>query len=162
MTKPDTPILIRSVLAYIVAHVIIARGRNVTLEFLLQEEFYWMVMFSSFGTSLLTWSFINWITRHFDTKYDWIKKPLERFILQTLGSIITPVCLMTTMIGLQFFLLHGDASLDASNILNDLLVCGYFVLFINLLYFSRYMIQRLRETRKVLERDFPYYSNFGL
>ena len=162
MTKPITPILIRLVPACIVAHVIIARGRDVTLEFLINEEFYPRTICSSFVICLIIWGMIHRLTRHFDLKFDWMVKPLERLIIQVPCSVIIPICLMTTMVSLQFFLLHGDLILDAKTLVNQFLVSGYFVLLLNLGYLLRYLLQRLKETQKVLERDFPYHSNFEL
>ena len=69
---------------------------------------------------------------------------------------------MTAMVSLQLFLFHGNQTPDVATVINEFLVCGYFVLLINLLYFLRYLFRRLKQTQKVLERDFPYHSSVGL
>lgn len=157
MTKPETSAYFRSMISIIVAYVMVAR--DLDFRTISQELIYIPYMGAAFCLSSLIWVLIGRITKHLNQKYDWVERPLERFIIQGLASIITPVFLMVTAVGFLSFLIHGISALTTDYLVRQLLASGTFVLFVNLLFFIRYLRWRMEETRRILQRDFPYFSN---
>ena len=144
-------------ISIIVAYVIVARD----LDFLdvIRESAHIPYMGAAFLLSYSIWILIGSITKHLNLKYDWVERPVGRFVLQGFASIITPVLLMVTVVGFLASVLHGTGVLTAEFLIHQLVTSGTFVLFVNLLFFVRYLQWRMEETRRILQRDFPYYSN---
>jgi hypothetical protein len=56
-------------------------------------------------------------------------------------------------------LFHGTAVLNKTFLVYQMVVAVSFVVTINFLHFVKYLMDRMRETRRILKRDFPYFSN---
>lgn len=145
-------------IAIVVAQVFATRG-NLDFSAVMQDLRYWAFVVLSFAIAYSIWVLIGSISRHFNLKYDWVERPVERFVLQGIASVLTPVLLMVTFNGFIASLLHGATVLTADLLVHQLVTAGTFVLFVNLLYFVRYLRLRMQETQKILQRDFPYFSN---
>lgn len=158
MTKPETSALFRSMIAIIVAQVFATRG-DLDFGAAIQESAYLPSLSFGFIVSYSAWVLIGRISRYFNLKYDWVDRPVERFVLQGITSGVTPVLLMVTLNGFVASVLHGTNVLTADLLIHQLTTAGTFVLFVNLLYFVRYLRRRMQETQRILRRDFPYYSN---
>jgi hypothetical protein len=87
MTRPDPSAFLKAVIAFIVAHVIILRGREISLGKVIEDESYAVSVLFSFGLVLLIWILIDRISSYFNIKFDWMDRPGERFILQSLASL---------------------------------------------------------------------------
>jgi hypothetical protein len=159
MTKTDTSIFLRATTSFFVAHALASADTTVPIAELYDNKIFLFAMVCLFALTMVFYEIIGRSNAYLDLHYDWIDRPAERLLLQF--SLCLCLCgfvmLLVDLVGLT--ILYGASSVTKSMVLRETVIVACYVLSINLLYFARYLYNRSRETTKVLERDFPQYTN---
>jgi hypothetical protein len=159
MTKPDVALFFKVAITIFVAHLIADLGRQLPLSSLIKEDMYFVMVVTGQSLAYWVWSLILRSHTFLDKHHPWSVVPVRRFISQACLSTLMPAGLMFALICVLLFLLEGGAVFTREIILFELITVGSFTLGVNIVAVSRYLYFKLRETEKILERDFPYYPN---
>jgi hypothetical protein len=157
MTKPESTLLFKVSTTFFVANLIADFGRDVPFSILPGEERYIPTIILSQALTFWIWDVIKSINLHLDKRYSWLESPLTRFGMQMAFSVIITAMLFLLSVLSLAFMLRGVGIVNRDMIIFETVVAMSFTLGVNILAVSRYLYSKLRETERVLERDFPYF-----
>jgi hypothetical protein len=74
----------------IASEIIDALGREESFFYRFTTRYFYTDLLGGFAIALLLWEVVRFATCYLDKKYDWIEKPVQRILLQTILGVIVP------------------------------------------------------------------------
>ena len=146
----------KTVVSFFVAHLVVLHGRSIPIFSTYREDNYLPSTALAMGICLVCWELVRRINRNLNTQYDWFTKPSDRFALQLIYGIFIPSVFMIALLIGQIALVYGTSMFTSQTVVSELVIACSFVLMVNLVYFVSSLIFRIRQTREIMKREFPW------
>lgn len=141
--------LIRALLVLASAHIITVIGdKRSTLE-LLTKKGYLLGMLFSIVMAFIIVTYIHYLVKALDRRYDWQRNPVERLLLQTCLGFILPA--LVDFLCAWPFINQGNVHiLKSSFVTYDFQFVLMMLLILNLYYIGYYLILRWKQAAEII------------
>jgi hypothetical protein len=142
-----------------IAYLILSNQAGVSSGGIIPQPFYYVHLVSTASIIASLVHFILFISNYLDKDCDWMESPLKRIVMQLLGGIMTSTVFLYILLVIQAYLIFDGILLIGKWVEISFSSYLIFIIFVNFIYFIRYLHNRSIETKRFLEKEFPYASS---
>jgi hypothetical protein len=153
-------LLLRILGVFAIAHLILTNQAGESSDVIFQPS-YFLHLFSTASIIWLLGHFILFTSNYLDKNCDWMTNPIKRSFLQMLGGFMTSTIFLYTLLVMQAYLMFNGILMIGKWVETGFSGYLIYIILVNLIYFVRYLHNRSMETKRFLEKEFPYASSLS-
>jgi hypothetical protein len=143
----------------IASEIIDTLDREESFFYRFTTKYFYIDLLGGFVIALLLWETVRFATRYLDRKYDWMEKPAQRIILQTILGVMVPALLSFFFTFAFMKFAYNQDIFKTSWLYNEYYAVILIILLINICYFTWWLYLRKKQPDYTSSLQMPLPAN---